>query len=674
MNQPARLTVLAMALVGIIVGCRQTEAPPSSPPIGKVGGESLSFFVPPEPLKSRYVIDARIDPGRGLVEGREKIVIRNSSRLPLRVIALDWRPGSLTSLEVSAAGQAIPPRRDPGAPAGKSPMFFTLPKALEPGDSLTLEATFSQKSSTTSDGAVWQSSGWHPRLWWDGRPQHDSFSVKLDVPDGYALAATGRRDEATGRYEAASARTFGVFLGRGMKAETRETGGVRITAVFTEKGAKAAAVCLETAVDAVAFFQKWLGFYPFPSLAIVPGGAGRWGGYPVATGIVAIHGLETYQDGESPRHWRHITSHEIGHEYWGEWVLDPDNPDWLWIGMGIYADTEYMIARGGDPDRRTNWTGNYVRGVGMHYDMTIDIPPALVERILYDHNNTVVHSKGPAVVNALDVVLGRPEFERIYKKALRVYGGKRLGWREFQRFCETECGRSLDWFFNAWVRSNDYLCYAMESQESKPEGGGFRTEIRVKKLGTMAMPVPVMAVFEDGTSEVATTDRTKVIDVLVFTSRAKLKEAVLDPEKKLAMAARPLPVISPAASALVGYGWEARDAPKVFDALRDQPPASPDIWYRLGMELYEVNRTADALTCFEKVAEHESDPVAAFAAQGWLGLLEDLLGRRASALGHYRKALKLDVGKKMSHGRLGIEMNKAWVEERLKTPFTRPRK
>jgi len=79
-----------------------------------------------------------------------------------------------------------------------------------------------------------------------------------------------------------------------------------------------------------------------------------------APGIVAIHGLETYRDGESPRWWRHIVSHEIGHQDWGEWVLDGDEPSWLWIGLGIHADTEFMIARNYDPDRRVEWVGNYI--------------------------------------------------------------------------------------------------------------------------------------------------------------------------------------------------------------------------------------------------------------------------------------------------------------------------
>jgi len=104
------------------------------------------------------------------------------------------------------------------------------------------------------------------------------------------------------------------------------------------------------------------------------------------------------------------------------------------------------------------------------------------------------------------------------------------------------------------VRSNDYLCYAIDSQDSRPEGEGFKTEIRLKRLGTMKMPVPVKAVFEDGTEQTIQSDRTLDIDTLVFRSKARLKNAVLNPDKRLAMVDRPVPAISKEAAELLSCG------------------------------------------------------------------------------------------------------------------------
>jgi hypothetical protein len=91
------------------------------------------------------------------------------------------------------------------------------------------------------------------------------------------------------------------------------------------------------------------------------------------------------QDGESPQHWQYITSHEIGHQFWGEWVLDPDRPAWLWIALGIFADTEFMTTRGFDTTRRARWMGNCMNSIPMYHDTTLDITPAQLQRIRFDH-------------------------------------------------------------------------------------------------------------------------------------------------------------------------------------------------------------------------------------------------------------------------------------------------
>jgi len=60
------------------------------------------------------------------------------------------------------------------------------------------------------------------------------------------------------------------------------------------------------------------------------------GGYPVATGIVAIHGLETDVEASPAA----LAAHHVARDWprvLGRVVLDGDRPEWLWIAMGIYA-------------------------------------------------------------------------------------------------------------------------------------------------------------------------------------------------------------------------------------------------------------------------------------------------------------------------------------------------
>ncbi len=629
-----------------------------------------NYWVPVDPPKCHYVIDAKIDLSEGFIAGTETVTLKNNFDRAIGVVAFDWRISQSYAIDVAVDGEPLNLLNGNDEGSTESPLFYRLPEPIEPGRQVRFQIEFENRFEVDEQNTTFGRTSWYPRVWWDGLPVHDSFAVKVDVPEGWAMAISGRLNANNGRYEIDGARTFGIHLAKDHMSETREIDGIQVTTLFTEKGAMAAEACMDTAVDAIGYYKDWLGFYPHEFLYIIPGGPGRWGGYPFATGIVVIHGEETFREGEPLTHWQRITAHEIGHEYWGEWVLDPERPAWVWIGMGIFADTEYILARGIDPGRRQGWMSNYLNGAAMYNDTTVDIPPAQLAKIRYDHNNTVIHSKGFSIVSALDCALGRERFESIYKKCLDVYGGRRLGWRELQRFFEKESGLNLSWFFDQWVRSNAYLCTKIVGQESKPEGDVFKSVVKVKRLGTMAMPVPVKAVFADGSEQVKNTDRSLETSVLTFTSRSAMKEAVIDPEQKLAMLEEPLSVISDEAAEMLSLGWDTKDSPEVYKKIKDEKITNSGILYRIGMGLYEFEDYAAAFDCFQRIAGLRTDPDTRFAAYGWQGLLKDILGDRDEALRYYRQALDHDTGESMSHSWLRIVMNRQWVEERLKTPFS----
>ena len=205
---------------------------------------------------------------------------------------------------------------------------------------------------------------WYPRLWW-GIETHDEFDVKVETTPGYTMVTSGAPDSKSGYYHAGNVRTFGLFLGRNHKVAKAMTKDVLVQVIFTPEGKECAHLLLETAVDVINFYYERFGFYPHSVLSIIPGMNRPAGGYPVATGIVAVHGMEQF-DSKPKLHWQWITAHEIGHEYCGEHVLskDPDDAfDWLMIGLGIYADREYARARGLGLNKHREMMNRYINGV-----------------------------------------------------------------------------------------------------------------------------------------------------------------------------------------------------------------------------------------------------------------------------------------------------------------------
>ncbi len=628
--------------------------------------------VPPDPPKSRYAIEASISPEDGRLSGRETIRFVNPGPRPMTRIALDWAVSPARTIQVTVDGRRLEPLDPEGKARLVSPLVFELPAPIPAKGELTLSVEFSAADLLRGDGREYKLTRWFPRLWWNGLAVHDAFEVRIAAPPGYALAAGGRFDPRQGAFVVESAPAFGVYLGRGMAVEEADADGVLVRALFTPAGADCARLCLATATDAVRFYKKMHGFYPFPSLTVVPGGSEPWGGYPLAAGIVVIHGQEKMAS-RNADFWQWITAHEVGHQYWGEHVLDADEPAWLWIGLGIFADREYSRSRGLSAERHPGFFAQFLAGLEKRFDTTLDIPPAEEARIDWDRNNIVVHGKGFSVVSALDGVLGREAFLRAYARAQREYGGRRMGWRDFLRLAEEESGLDLGWFSQAWVRSSTYPCYKVTAQDSVPRGSGFAVEVRIASLGTMRMPVPVRIELQDGSSRTAVTDRLSDLTVLRFETRSPLRAVILDPERAFALRPEPIPMGAAELKSAVLFDLPSTGAGeravRLFEIARGLKSPDRNVWFRLGLALFDGAYYPQAYQSFAALAEASPEPLERFAAQAWMGMLKDLAGEREAALGHYREALRYDTGLTMRHDQYGILIDKAWIEQRLAAPF-----
>jgi hypothetical protein len=362
--------------------------------------------------------------------------------------------------------------------------------------------------------------------------------------------------------------------------------------LFTPRSETCARFLLQTAVDAIAFYKRRFGLYPYRSLTIIPGSDEPVGGYNPATAIVAIHGQEKMAD-RPKLFWKWITAHEIGHQYWGEYVLEKDDPGWVWIGMGIYTDREYFRARGLSLDQHKEVMGRYIAGVRDHLDTTVTVTRDQREDIEFDFNNVVTHGKGFSIISALAEVVGQDNFDRIQRRCLAGFAGRRLGMAELRSVAELESGQDLGWFFSQWAQSNRFLAYDIASQESSQMGEQYATKVIVRRVGSMRMPVPVRALFVDGTQQVKISDPLLDQNTLQFTSTASLKEVQLDPQGNLAMVLPP-PGPPPPPTTEEGLqrrirrlGWpgSGEDALPLFQATKGVKLADAWSWFKLGMVL-----------------------------------------------------------------------------------------
>lgn len=93
-------------------------------------------------------------------------------------------------------------------------------------------------------------------------------------------------------------------------------------------------------------------------------------------------------------------------------------------------------------------------------------------------------------------------------------------------------------------------------------------------------------------------------------------------------------------------------------------------FFKLGLLLFDGGFYRESGEALQKCALLDTEKFNLFTVNAWLGHLQDLLGEREKALDFYREALKNDTGRTMRHDQWGLKVDRAWVEERLKTPFT----
>ncbi len=319
---------------------------------------------------------------------------------------------------------------------------------------------------------------------------------------------------------------------------------------------------------ATRFLARWNGAFPYNRLCVsqVPGTFGQgWPGLVYLPTLSFLSPSAQQRAGISERAQQGFTEivpyHEVAHQWWGNVVSWESYRDqWIHEGIANYLALLYADTRKTPPRALSAWLERFRTALTekqpgqdapadeagplvLGYRLRSSRSPDAYDRVVYD--------KGTWVFHMLRIMLRDPaakdpdaRFAGVLRSILESHRYRALTTEELQRAVENvmtpamalEGGRSMDWFFDQWVRSTGIPRYSVEFTV-RPKAEDLVVRGTLKQAGvpeTFLASVPLFAVRPGGKpvllgTVVTTGERTP----FHFVSRIAPKRILIDPQLTL---------------------------------------------------------------------------------------------------------------------------------------------
>ncbi|MCY7355845.1 MAG: M1 family metallopeptidase [Lysobacter sp.] len=452
-----------------------------------------------------YDISATLDPVKHTIDGKQKLTWRNRSNQPVCAVYLhmylnafegpgstfmteqrNLRFGFRSGVEVDKGDwgyselrrvqQAGQPARwrfvhpDGGPSTDRTVVRLDLPQPVAPGASTTLEIDFFNQLPRVSArtgyfGTFHLVAQWFPKIGvlelpgergataprWNVHEFHlhseffadfGSYDVKLTVPKGYTVGATGeeigapveRGGKVTHRFVQHDVHDFawtadkryakpleGVYTGPGSPR-------VKVKVLFHPEYANNAKPALQATIDALTFFSRTLGPYPYKTVTVVipPFNADEAGGMEYPTFFTASS-YKTVEPNTPQRYGLDfVTIHEFGHGYfYGILASNEFEEPALDEGVNEYWNQRMLRERKQDLHLSTPW----MRRLGINPSLKVFDSERISAQLddpsdplgqnswnrLSSRSYGTVYSRTATMLRDLEQRVGTPAMERAFK-------------------------------------------------------------------------------------------------------------------------------------------------------------------------------------------------------------------------------------------------------------------
>ncbi len=599
------------------------------------------------PRNANYTIEVRLDPAQKTLEGREVLRWRNDRGIPAQDLWFHlywnaWKNNKSTWMKESAlrssnspgrrevqegdwsycdvrSMKVIDPNSGPGtditsklhyeAPDDRNPddqtvLKASLPQPVNPGESIRVEIAWKSKiprtfARTGFRGNYFFIAQWFPKVGvyqadgtWNCHQFHAGteffsdygiYDVKMTVPGGWLLGATGESQSVTGNPDGTATHYFQQADVHDF-AWTTSPDYREAEMVFEYAGLKPVSMRLlyqpehEGQVErhfrateaALRFYGSWYGAYPYGHITIIdPAWGSGSGGMEYPTLFTCGSRVFNPEGGGSPEG---VTVHEAGHQFWYGIVGNNEFEDaWMDEGLNTFSTSRAMEAAFGELFYVRRFFHGFhlpimLRDVkiqrmtgGNRLDGYRDIARSDIEATpsyLYfpATGAGITYDKTALWLSTLERTLGWGTLQKILSTHFERWKFQHPRPADFFAIANEASGRDLTYFFDEVYRKDAVFDFAVESVTSneiraegyvdrngKPvyavrSGEGttlYETKVVVRRLQDGKLPVDVLLKFENGDEARYVWEPQLPWKLYTVVKPTKLLYAAVDPERKI---------------------------------------------------------------------------------------------------------------------------------------------
>lgn len=494
-----------------------------------------------------------------------------------------WGKITLTRLVARELGVDLLPSLEPhtpGDPQDGTDRRVPLPRAIAPGEALTLELAWDSTlpgivERTGVSGDFYLVGQWFPKIArlepdgsWAHFPFHPhaefyadygDYDVSLDVPEAMIVGATGRRvserveaGRRLLRHQQGSVHDFAWTAWPAFERRDESIDGVDVHLLYPPGHAHNAERTLVALRFALPHFGERYGRYPYPDLTVVHPPA-----YAAAAGGMEYPTLITTGGPWHQSYWSRavelVTIHELGHQ-WFYGLLGSNEPrhPFLDEGLNSYAETEASEALFG-PGSASSLLGLELSVTALHrasmqigpHDAPLAQPAS--EFVDFTELGGLVYSRTALLLRTLGGVYGSERLERGLGDYARRYRFAHPGPEQLIGCLEAALGAEAAENLRRALFDGAGVNYSIRDLRSvrlpapapaaDGSGGGPRYESRVvvHRAGELVFPVEVELTLASGDRVTHRWDGHGRDKVITQIDREPVVSAHVDPHDTIAL-------------------------------------------------------------------------------------------------------------------------------------------